>query len=58
MQKKINTDKIDKNAFKLYYKLRDHCHYIGKYRGTAHYICNLRYKIPTEIIIVFHNGST
>ena len=40
------------------YKLRDHCHYTGKYRGTAHNICNLRYKIPTKIPIVFHNGST
>ena len=22
--------------------VQDHCHYIGKYRGTAHNICNLR----------------
>ena len=27
---------------KKYYKVRDHCHYTGKYRGGAH-ICNLRY---------------
>ena len=40
------------------YKLRDHCHYAGKYGGAAHNICNLRYKIPKEIPIVFHNGST
>ena len=39
-------------------KVRDHCHYTGKYRGAAHNICNLRYKIPKEITIVFHNGST
>ena len=58
MQRKLNTDKKVKNAFKLYCKVRDHCHYIEKYRGTAHNICNLRYKIPKEIIIVFHNGST
>ena len=25
----INTDKNDENAFKLYYKVRDHCHYTG-----------------------------
>ena len=37
------------------YKVRDHCHYTGKYRGN---ICNLRYKIPKEISVVFHNGST
>ena len=40
------------------YKVRDHCHYTGKYRGAAHNISNLRYKIPKEIPIVFHNGST
>ena len=39
------------------YKVRDHCHYKGKYRGAAHYICNLRYKVPKEIPVVFHNGS-
>ena len=33
-------------------------HYTGKYRGAAHDICNLRYKIPKEIPVVFHNGST
>ena len=40
------------------YKVRDHCHYTGKYRGAAHKMCNLRYKIPKEIPVVFHNGST
>ena len=40
------------------YKVRDHCHYTGKYRGAAHNICNLRHKMPKEIPIVFHNGST
>ena len=43
---------------KKYYKVRDHCHYTEKYRGAAHNICNLRYKIPKEIPLVFHNGST
>ena len=42
---------------KKYHKVKDHCHYNGKYRGAAHDICNLRYKIPKEIP-VFHNGST
>ena len=36
------------------YKVRDHCHYTGKYRGAAHNICNLRYKIPKEIIYDYH----
>ena len=39
-------------------KVRDHCHYTEKYRGAAHNICNLRYKVPKEIPVVFHNGST
>ena len=43
---------------KKHYKVRDHCHYTGKYRGAAHNICNLGYKIPKEIPVVFHNGST
>ena len=43
---------------KKHYKVRDHCHYTGKYRGASHTICNLRYKIPKEISVVFHNGST
>ena len=41
-----------------HHKVRDHCHYSGKYRGAAHHICNLRYKIPKEVPVVFHNGST
>ena len=46
------------NNDKKQQKVRDHCHYTGKYRGAAHNICNLRYKIPKEIPVVFHNGST
>ena len=33
-------------------------YYTGKYRGAAHEICNLRYKILKEIPVAFHNGST
>ena len=36
-------------------KVRDHCHYTGIYRGAAHFGCNLRYKIPSYIPVVFHN---
>ena len=53
-KKEFNTDDNDEK----HYKVKDHCHYTGKYRGAAHNICNLRYKIPKEIPIVFHNGST
>ena len=51
-------DKNKKMEYDLYYKVRDHCHYTGKFRGAAHNICNLRYKTPKEIPVVFHNGST
>ena len=36
-------------------KVRDHCHYSGLYRGAAHSLCNLKYKIPKYIPVVFHN---
>ena len=36
----------------------NHCHFTGKYRGAAHNTCNLRYKIPKNIPVTFHNGST
>ena len=39
-------------------KVRDHCHYTGKFKGAAHSGCNLRYKVPKEIPVVFHNDST
>ena len=46
------------NNGKKQQKVKDHCHYTGKYRGAAHNICSLRYKVLKEIPIVFHNGST
>ena len=52
-KKGFSTDDNNKK-----YKVRDHCHYTGKYRGAAHDICNLKYKIPKEIPVVFRNGST
>ena len=51
---KKEFDTIDKK----HHKVRDHCHYTGKDRGAAHNICNLRNKVPKEIPVVFHNGST
>ena len=41
-----------------YIKVRDHCHYTGKYRGATHKICNLIYNTPREIPVIFHNGSS
>ena len=52
-----DDDDDDDDANKKYQKVRDHCYYTRKYRGAAHNICNLRYKTPKEIPILFHNGS-
>ena len=43
--------------FKLYKKIRDHSHFTGKFRGAAHSICNLHFKVPQEIPVKFHNDS-
>ena len=42
---------------KNYRKFREHCHYTDKYRGATHNICNLRFDVPNEIPVVFHNRS-
>ena len=36
-------------------RVRDHCHVTGTYRGAAHNQCNLKFKIPEFIPVVFHN---
>ena len=38
-------------------QVRDQCHYTGYCRGPAHSMCNLRYKVPSFIPVVFHNLS-
>ena len=38
-------------------RVRDHCHYRDKYRCVAHSICNLKYKTPRDIVVVFHKLS-
>ena len=37
------------------FKVRDHCHFTGKYRGAAHNECNLKYRKPLILPGVFHN---
>ncbi|KAJ8949419.1 hypothetical protein NQ318_007519 [Aromia moschata] len=38
-------------------RVKDHCHLTGKIRFHAHSTCNLNYKIPNFIPIIFHNMS-
>ena len=49
----IKNKKRDLNYTK---KVRDHCRFTGKFRGAAHSICNLRYKVPQEIPVKIQNG--
>ena len=56
-KKEFSTNKNGKNTFKLYHKVRDHCHYTRKFRGAAHSICHLKYASPKEIPVVFLNDS-
>ena len=39
------------------YKVRDHCHFTGRYRGATHNSCNLNYKKLNFTPVVFHNLS-
>ena len=55
---KENICHICKKDFNNDMKVKDHCHFTGKYRGAAHNMCNLRYKIPKNIPVIFDNGST
>ena len=56
-KKEFCNDENEKSGFKLYHKVRDHCHYTRKFRGAAHSICNLKYKVPKEIPVVIHNAG-
>ena len=56
--KEFCTDKNNKKEFKLKQKVRDHDYYTVKYRGAARSNSNLHYKMPREIPVIFHNGST
>ena len=53
-KKEFTTDNDDRKN----YKVRDYCHYTGKYKGAVHSICNLKYNTSIEISVIAHNGST
>ena len=35
--------------------VRDHCHVTGKYRGSAHNVCNRSYRLTNKSPVIFHN---
>ena len=35
-------------------KVRDHCHITGKYRGSAHWSCNIDLRLAEKIPVMFH----
>ena len=37
------------------FKVRDHCHFTGKFRGAAHRSCNLKFQRPKFTPVLFHN---
>ena len=49
-------DKDDKDYINRK-KVKDHCHFTGKFRRATHNICNLKYKVPKEIPIINHNAA-
>ena len=55
-KEKFCMDKDDKDYIDRK-KVKDHCHYTGKFRGAAHSKCNLIYKVPKDIPIIIHNTS-
>ena len=38
-------------------KVRGHCHVMEKYRGSAHWSCNVNLKLTKRVRVIFHNSK-
>ena len=55
-EEKFCMDKDDED-YKNKRKVKDHCHYAGKFRRASHSKCNLNYKVLKDILIIINNAS-
>ena len=55
---KFSEKIIKEKSYKVknHHKFIDHGHYTGKYRGATDNICILKFSIPKDILMAFHNG--
>ena len=55
---KFCNGKSNTKEYKKRCKVRDRCHFTGRYNSAAHNVCILCYKVSKTIPVVFHKGST